>query len=121
MDFGNFTGAIFGSADATTSAMPDLVDLASEYGCATHVQRSSAPHSISKILQRKPDTSTILGNNAIVRKFFDPANKEHRMAFYEFNKTGKWVMKFHNEYPNCDVVATITGKLLKHFEQLDTQ
>jgi hypothetical protein len=79
------------------------------------------PHSVSRVLKpvHPAANSKILSQVKFDRQFFDPAKKLHREAFYTFRKSGKWPMKFHNEYPFCDVVATITSKMLAYIEQHD--
>jgi hypothetical protein len=78
-------------------------------------------HSISKVLQpvsTAPD-SKVLSSIKHNIEFFDPANKMHRKSYYDYKKTGKWSIRFHNEYPYTDVVSMITYKIVEYMEMSD--
>lgn len=78
-------------------------------------------HSVSHVLPGvHPGVGTkVLSQVQIKREHFDASNKAHREAYFNFRKTGKWTVKFHNEFPYTDVVATINAKLFDHLETLD--
>lgn len=49
----------------------------------------------------------------VAREVFDPADPEHKKAYVDFLKTGKWNDRmFHVEWPATSVVRTIERKLI---------
>jgi hypothetical protein len=91
---------------------------ADDYCDVRTVTSHGGSHSVSRCLPfvHPGVDSKILSKIPFDRVHFDPANSEHVKAFFTFRKTGKWTMKFHNEFPFTDVVATITDKILKNVE-----
>jgi hypothetical protein len=66
-------------------------------------------------------------NSRHARVAFDPTAVEHREAFLEFRKTGKWKTKlgtscpFKLEWPFLTVPALCQGRLLDYYLTQDSQ
>ena len=48
------------------------------------------------------------------RTHFDPTNKEDRIAYAIFLKTGRWTRRFYNEWPSTSIPSTIERKIIAH-------
>jgi hypothetical protein len=61
------------------------------------------------ILKEEMHDTTVL--RPLVRIEFDPHNPEHRAAYVQFERTGRWGIHFKAEWPCVTVPQTVLKKL----------
>ena len=86
-------------------------------GVLNKVQRNMINEGRTAHLGIDPNGKIFKGPNGkpwmVERKVFDPANPEHKKAYIEFLKTGKWNGRmFYVEWPATSVIRTIERKLI---------
>jgi len=86
---------------------------------------SSAYVSVNKHIMRPTLRSTTLCKTLAQvqdpRQIFNAHNDAHRKSYYEFRKSGKWSIRFHNEWPFVDVQQTIMAKMIDYMEQSESK
>lgn len=53
----------------------------------------------------------------IQRIDYDPSNKAHRDAYFNFLKTGKWTKHFNIKFPNVELPHQLAMSTLKYFSE----
>ena len=86
-------------------------------GVLNKVQRTMINEGRTAHLGINPKSSFYKGADGkpwmVEREVFDPANVDHKKAYIEFLRSGKWNGRmFHVEWPTTSVVRTIERKLI---------